>query len=190
MSIQQSINQTLTGATFLLSQTPLAESARTKSRLKVEERENIAKGQRIVERAKKARDAGLAAADKTLEEAKKEHEDATLATAGMSEDDDIMKVADTSRARYIEKSKLAEGQILRSLEDYADTVYGAYGQEEEYAKARQAALSKRGKMQGDYTVDMQSALQKKMEEETRARMNTEEVRKRILEETYRKGERI
>ena len=45
-------------------------------------------------------------------------------------------------------------------------------------------------MQGDYTVDMQSALQKKMEEETRARMNTEEVRKRILEGTYRKGERL
>ena len=185
MSIQQSINQTLTGATFLLSQTPLAESARTKSRLKVEERENIAKGQRIVERAKKARDAGLAAADKTLEEADKEHEDATLATAGMSEDDDIMKVADTSRARYIEKSKLAEGQVLRSLEDYADTVYGAYGQEEEYAKARQAALSKRGKMQGDYTVDMQSALQKKMEEETRARVNTKGVLEALREKERR-----
>ena len=185
MSIQQSINQTLTGATFLLSQTPFAESARTKSRLKAEERENLAKGQRIVERAKKARDAGLAAADKTEEEASKEHNDATLATAGMSEDDDIMKVADTSRARYIEKSKLAEGQRLRSLEDYADTVYGAYGQEEEYAKARQVALSKRGQMQGDYTVDMQGALQKKMEEETRARMNPKGVLEALREKERR-----
>lgn len=185
MSIQQSINQTLTGATFLLSQTPLAESARTKSRLKVEERENLAKGQRIVERAKKVRDAGLAAADKTVEEAEKEYEDATLATAGMTEGEDIMKVSDTARARYTEKSNLAEGQRLRSLEDYADTVYGAYGQEEEYAKARQAALSKRGKMQGDYTVDMQSSLQKKMEEETRARINTKGVLEALREKERR-----
>lgn len=185
MAIQQSINQGITGAMFLLSQSPMMEARRTKKKLEVEEKENLARGQRIVERAKKARDAGLAAADKTVEEAKKEHEDATLATAGMSEDDDIMKVADTSRARYIEKSKLAEGQVLRSLEDYADTVYGAYGQEEEYAKARQDALSKRGKMQGDYTVDMQSALQKKMEEETRARVNTKGVLEALREKERR-----
>lgn len=190
MAIQQSINQGITGAMVLLSQSPMMEARRTKKKLEVEEKENLARGQRIVERAKKARDAGLAAADKTVEEASKEYEDATLSTAGMSEGEDIMKVSDTARERYTEKSKLAEGQRLRSLEDYADTVYGAYGQEEEYAKARQAALSKRGDMQGDYTVDMKSSLQKKMEEETRARINTEEVRKRILEGTYRKGERI
>ena len=47
MSIQQSINQTLTGATFLLSQTPFAESARTKSRLKAEKREELARGEQI-----------------------------------------------------------------------------------------------------------------------------------------------
>lgn len=159
MAIQQSINQGITGAMFLLSQSPMMEARRTK----------------------KARDAGLAAADKTVEEAKKEHEDATLATAGMPEDDDIMKVSDTSRERYIEKSKLAEGQRLRSWEDYADAVYGAYGQEEEYAKARQEALSRRGKMQGDYIADMQSPLQKKMVEETRRKKEEEETTRKNVE---------
>ena len=185
MSIQQSINQALTGATFLLSQTPLAESARTKSRLKVEESENIARGRRTVERAKKARDAGLAAADETLEEAKKEYEDATRATAGIPEGEDAVKAADTAKAIYTEKSNLAEGQILCSLEDYADAVRGAYGQEEEYTKARHEALSKRGKMQGDYVADMQGALQKKMKEETRARINTKGVLEALREKERR-----
>lgn len=171
MAIQQSINQGITGAMFLLSQSPMMEARRTKKKLEVEENENLARGQRTVERAKKARDAGLAAADETVEEARKEDQD-------------------ESSARYIEKSNLAEGQRLVSLEDYADAVRDAYGQEEEYAKAKQAALSKRGNMQGDYVADMQGALQKKMEEETRARMNTEELRKRILEGTYRKGEKL
>ena len=166
MAIQQSINQGITGAMFLLSQSPMMEARRTKKKLEVEEKENLAKGQRIVERAKKARDAGLAAADKTVEEARKEDQD-------------------ESSARYIEKSKLAEGQRLRSLEDYADTVYGAYGQEEEYAKAKQAALSKRGNMQGDYIASMQGALQKKMEEETRARVNTKGVLEALREKERR-----
>ena len=166
MAIQQSINQGITGAMFLLSQSPMMEARRTKKKLEVEEKENLAKGQRIVERAKKARDAGLAAADKTVEEARKEDQD-------------------ESSARYIEKSNLAEGQRLVSLEDYADAVRGAYGQEEEYAKAKQAALSKRGNMQGDYIASMQGALQKKMEEETRARVNTKGVLEALREKERR-----
>ena len=166
MAIQQSINQGITGAMFLLSQSPMMEARRTKKKLKVEENENLARGKRIVERAKKARDAGLAAADETVEEARKEDQD-------------------ESSARYIEKSNLAEGQRLVSLEDYADAVRGAYGQEEEYAKAKQAALSKRGNMQGDYIASMQGALQKKMEEETRARINTKGVLEALREKERR-----
>ena len=166
MAIQQSINQGITGAMFLLSQSPMMEARRTKKKLEVEEHEELARGQRIVERAKKARDAGLAAADETVEEAKKEDKD-------------------ESSARYIEKSNLAEGQRLVSLEDYADAVRGAYGQEEEYAKAKQAALSKRGNMQGDYIAGMQGALQKKMEEETRARINTKGVLEALREKERR-----
>ena len=166
MAIQQSINQGITGAMFLLSQSPMMEARRTKKKLKVEENENLARGKRIVERAKKARDAGLAAADETVEEARKEDQD-------------------ESSARYIEKSNLAEGQRLVSLEDYADAVRGAYGQEEEYAKAKQAALSKRGNMQGDYIASMQGALQKKMEEETRARVNTKGVLEALREKERR-----
>ena len=166
MAIQQSINQGITGAMFLLSQSPMMEARRTKKKLEVEENENLARGKRIVERAKKARDAGLAAADETVEEARKEDQD-------------------ESSARYIEKSNLAEGQILVSLEDYADAVRGAYGQEEEYAKAKQAALSKRGNMQGDYIAGMQGALQKKMEEETRARINTKGVLEALREKERR-----
>ena len=166
MAIQQSINQGITGAMFLLSQSPMMEARRTKKKLEVEENENLARGKRIVERAKKARDAGLAAADETVEEARKEDQD-------------------ESSARYIEKSNLAEGQRLVSLEDYADAVRGAYGQEEEYAKAKQAALSKRGNMQGDYIAGMQGALQKKMEEETRARINTKGVLEALREKESR-----
>ena len=166
MAIQQSINQGITGAMFLLSQSPMMEARRTKKKLEVEENENLARGKRIVERAKKARDAGLAAADETVEEARKEDQD-------------------ESSARYIEKSNLAEGQRLVSLEDYADAVRGAYGQEEEYAKAKQAALSKRGNMQGDYIAGMQGALQKKMEEETRARINTKGVLEALREKERR-----
>lgn len=166
MAIQQSINQGITGAMFLLSQSPMMEARRTKKKLEVEENENLARGKRIVERAKKARDAGLAAADETVEEARKEDQD-------------------ESSARYIEKSNLAEGQRLVSLEDYADAVRDAYGQEEEYAKAKQAALSKRGNMQGDYVADMQGALQKKMEEETRARINTKGVLEALREKERR-----
>ena len=41
MAIQQSINQGITGAMFLLSQSPMMEARRTKKKLEVEKREEL-----------------------------------------------------------------------------------------------------------------------------------------------------
>ena len=47
MAIQQSINQGITGAMFLLSQSPMMEARRTKKKLEVEKREELARGEQI-----------------------------------------------------------------------------------------------------------------------------------------------
>lgn len=170
MSIQQSINQTLTGATFLLSQTPLAESARTKSRLKVEEREEIERGKKIAEAAERQHQAQLAPNQKVLDDA---------LASGVPE---MYEQAEAEVARNEIEAELA----------HAETLKGVRGQEEEYGKHLGAAMEKRASIAGGVQMRrrmVEQTRQRKEEEET-ANRNTEEFRKRILEGTYRKGERL
>ena len=170
MSIQQSINQTLTGATFLLSQTPLAESARTKSRLKVEEREEIERGKKIAEAAERQHQAQLAPNQKVLDDA---------LASGVPE---MYEQAESEVARNEIEAELA----------HAETLKGVRGQEEEYGKHLGAAMEKRAAISGGVQMRrrMVEQTRQRKEEAEMANRNTEEFRKRILEGTYRKGERL
>ena len=170
MSIQQSINQTLTGATFLLSQTPLAESARTKSRLKVEEREEIERGKKIAEAAERQHQAQLAPNKKVLEDA---------LASGVPE---MYEQAESEVARNEIEAEVA----------HAETLKGVRGQEEEYGKHLGAAMEKRAATAGGVQMRrrMVEQTRQRKEEAEMANRNTEEFRKRILEGTYRKGERL
>ena len=170
MSIQQSINQTLTGATFLLSQTPLAESARTKSRLKVEEREEIERGKKIAEAAERQHQAQLAPNQKVLDDA---------LASGVPE---MYEQAESEVARNEIEAELA----------HAETLKGVRGQEEEYGKHLGAAMEKRAAISGGVQMRrrMVEQTRQRKEEAEMANRNTEEFRKRILEGTYRKGEKL
>ena len=170
MSIQQSINQTLTGATFLLSQTPLAESSRTKSRLKVEEREEIERGKKIAEAAERQHQAQLAPNEKVLDDA---------LASGVPE---MYEQAEAEVARNEIEAELA----------HAETLKGVRGQEEEYGKHLGAAMEKRAATAGGAQMRrrMVEQTRQRKEEAEMANRNTEEFRKRILEGTYRKGERL
>lgn len=170
MSIQQSINQTLTGATFLLSNTPFAESARTKSRLKVEEREEIERGKKIAEAAERQHQAQLAPNQKVLDDA---------LASGVPE---MYEQAESEVARNEIEAELA----------HAETLKGVRGQEEEYGKHLGAAMEKRAAIAGGVQMRrrMVEQTRQRKEEAEMANRNTEEFRKRILEGTYRKGEKL
>ena len=170
MSIQQSINQTLTGATFLLSNTPFAESARTKSRLKVEEMEEIERGKKIAEAAERQHQAQLAPNQKVLDDA---------LASGVPE---MYEQAESEVARNEIEAELA----------HAETLKGVRGQEEEYGKHLGAAMEKRAAIAGGVQMRrrMVEQTRQRKEEAEMANRNTEEFRKRILEGTYRKGEKL
>lgn len=170
MSIQQSINQTLTGATFLLSNTPFAESARTKSRLKVEEREEIERGKKIAEAAERQHQAQLAPNSEVLRKARE---------SGVPE---MLEQAEAEVAKNKIDAELA----------HAETLKGVRGQEEEYGKHLGAAMETRAAIAGGVQMRrrMVEQTRQRKEEEEIAKRNTEELRKRILEGTYQKGERL
>lgn len=170
MAIQQSINQAITGAAFLLSQSPFAESARTKSRLKVEEREEIERGKKIAEAAERQHQAQLAPNSEVLRKARE---------SGVPE---MQEQAEAEVARNEIEAELA----------HAETLKGVRGQEEEYGKHLGAAMEKRAATAGGVQMRrrMVEQTRQRQEEAEMANRNTEEFRKRILEGTYRKGERL
>lgn len=129
MSIQQSINQTLTGATFLLSQTPLAESARTKSRLKVEKREELARGEQIAKETESNLLSELQTAQDIVDAPKRL----------MAENDEHQEqlTAEETKARR----DIADAMELEAYERAAKRTEGLLGQSEKYQEyKRQAGL--------------------------------------------------
>ena len=120
MARQQSINQGITGAMFLLSQSPMMEARRTKKKLEVEKREELARGEQIA----KETEANLVSELQTAE-------DIVDAPGTIwAEDEDRQPVIDQKQKSA--RRDIADAIELEAYERAAKRTEGLLGQSEKY----------------------------------------------------------
>lgn len=140
MAIQQSINQGITGAMFLLSQSPMMEARRTKKKLEVEKREELARGEQIAKETEANLVSELQTAQDIVDAPKRI----------MAENDEYQEqlTAEETKARR----DIADAMELEAYERAAKRTEGLLGQSEKYQeykrqaglrRSTQAVLSKR-----------------------------------------------
>lgn len=127
MAIQQSINQGITGAMFLLSQSPMMEARRTKKKLEVEKREELARGEQIA----KETEANLVSELQTA----RDIVDAPIRLIAENEEYQEQITAEETKARR----DIADAMELEAYERAAKRTEGLLGQSEKYQKYKREA---------------------------------------------------
>lgn len=158
------LSQALTGATFLLQQSGLPQQ--------IVDRQLYKNARKVREQT---REVSFELQNKKAEQYQK----------------DIAEGLSPEEAKKLGESAGVEIASLRrqAEEKYASDIEKIGGHETEAAQIR-ARMAKRDYSKRNYQERMLPELMKKQEESLTAKKNAEEVRRLILEGTYRKGERL
>lgn len=177
MAIQQSINQALTGATFLIQQSPYYQTLASRQ-----------VGKKAFQKAEAIQQAGRAEIISALSELSKEAPSVENAKA----------VAEQAQASAdLERKHAEEVKKIRGYEPEAveaeKTALHAEARAKKYSKLAKEADAKH-KAYTDSLSElhrvMSDAQEKQQTEAELSRLQSEEFRKRVFEGIYRKGERL
>lgn len=177
MSIQQSINQSLTGATFLIQQSPYYQTLASRQA-----------GKKAFQKAEAIQQAGRAEIISALRDIPKEASQAERAKA----------VAEQAQASAdIERKHAEEVKKMRGYEPEAvsaeKTALHAETRAKQYSKwATEAAAKSQSQTEALSALhrSMYEAQAKQQTEAELSRLQSEEFRKRVFEGIYQKGERL
>lgn len=177
MSIQQSFNQALTGATFLIQQAPFYQTMASRQ-----------VGKKAFQKAEAVQQAGRAEVVAALRDIPKDAPPAERAKA-------VAEQAQSSAE--IERKHAEEVKKMRGYEPEAaaaeKTALHAETRAKQYSKwATEAAAKSQSQTEALSSMyrAMSEAQVKRQTEAELSRLQSEEFRKRVMEGTYQKGERL
>lgn len=177
MSIQQSVNQALTGATFLIQQSPYYQTLASRQA-----------GKKAFQKAEAIYQAGREEIISALSDVIKEPDNVERAK-GVAEQ--AQEVEDLER-KHAEEVKNIRGYEPEAVEAEKTAIH-AKTTAKKYSKQAEEAAAKSQSQTEDLSTlhrDMSEAQEKQQTEAELSRLQSEEFRKRVFEGIYRKGERL
>ena len=170
MAIQQSVNQALTGATFLIQQSPYYQTLSSRQ-----------VGKKAFQKAEAIQQAG--------------REEIVSALSDISKENDYVKrnkvVAEQAQASAdVERKYAEEVKKIRGYEPEAVSAEKTALHAEARAKKYSKLATEDSETMSAIYRKMSDAQAKKQAEAELSRLQSEEFRKRVFEGIYRKGERL